>query len=160
MRLMFPRLAVAVAAAAVAAGLSAAQDRTPGQPGAKGGGHDQSYEQCAKACNDCEQICAACSTHCAELVAQGRKEHLRTLRTCQDCATTCAAAAKIVAAKGPFADLICTACADACKRCGDECDKFKDDPMMKRCADECRRCEKACRDMLAHVGKGGAGERK
>ncbi|AWM37090.1 hypothetical protein C1280_08670 [Gemmata obscuriglobus] len=124
-----------------------------GQP--KGTRHDAAFESCAKACNDCEQVCTSCATHCADLLAQGQKDHQKTLATCRDCATTCAAAARIVAAKGPFADLICTACADACKRCGDACDQFKDDPMMKQCADECRRCEKVCRDMPARTGAKG-----
>jgi hypothetical protein len=125
-------------------GYSAAQQ--PADP------HSQAFDKCANACNDCEQICAACVTHCATLVSQGKKEHLETLQTCQDCAAHCRAAADIVARKGPFADLICTACAEACKRCGDACDKHKDDPMMKKCTEECRRCEKECREMLKHVG--------
>jgi hypothetical protein len=94
-----------------------------------------------------------CSAHCAKLLSEGKKEHLMTLQTCQDCATTCSAAATIVARSGPFSDTICTACADACKKCGDECTKMKDDAMMKKCADECRACEKACRDMLKHASK-------
>jgi hypothetical protein len=93
------------------------------------------------------------------LVSQGKKEHLRTAGTCVDCADVCAAAAQIVARKGPFADLICTACADACKRCGDECEKHLNEPMMKQCADECRKCEKACREMLKHVGHTGTGNK-
>jgi len=145
------------------AGVLAAQDRTPGKAdkGSDQGHHDHHYQDCAKACNDCEQICEACATHCAQLAAGGKKDHLRTLQTCRDCAAHCAAAAKITAAQGPFSDLICTACAEACKRCGDECDKFKDDEMMKKCGDECRKCEKACRAMLQHVAKGGKeGEKK
>lgn len=113
--------------------------------------HDDHFMQCAKACDDCARECDACSTHCAKMVADGKKEHLTTLHTCQDCATFCRAASGIAARKGPFAGLMCTACADACKRCGDECEKFKDDPMMKACADECRKCEKACRDMVRHT---------
>jgi hypothetical protein len=132
------------------------QDRpaAPAQPGATGG-HAAAFEQCAKACDDCARVCDQCSAHCAKLLADGKKEHLKTLQTCQDCATICSAASCVVAKGGPFSDLICTACADACKRCGDECDQHKDDPMMKKCADECRRCEKACRDMLQHTGQGG-----
>ncbi len=48
---------------------------------------------------------------------------------------------------------MCTACADTCKMCGEECEKLKDDPMMKECADECRKCEKACREMVKHLEK-------
>jgi hypothetical protein len=125
------------------------------------GHHDDHFMQCAKACDDCARSCDACTTHCAKMVADGKKDHLATLATCQDCATACQAASCVTARKGPFAGLMCTACADACKRCGDECEKFKDDPMMKACADECRKCEKACRDMVRHTaGKDEHGEKK
>jgi hypothetical protein len=114
--------------------------------------HGGAFEECAKACNDCQRSCDMCSSHCAKMVADGKKDHLTTLETCQDCATHCSAAASIVARKGPFSDTICKACAEACKRCGDACEKFNDDSMMKKCADECRKCEKACQEMLKHVG--------
>jgi hypothetical protein len=110
------------------------------------------YEQCAKACSDCQRACDACATHCARLLAEGEKDHLKTLRTCEDCATHCSAAATIVARMGPFSDTICTACAEACKRCGDACAKHQHDPIMKKCAEQCRECETACRDMLKQTG--------
>jgi hypothetical protein len=105
-------------------------------------------DKCAAACSDCQRACDACAHHCGMMLAEGKKEHLTTLQTCQDCATVCAAAACIVARHGPFSDSICKACAEACNRCGKECDKFPNDPMMKKCADACKACEKACRDML------------
>jgi Domain of Unknown Function (DUF326) len=110
------------------------------------------HMECSKACDDCRRVCDACSVHCAKLIAEGHKDHLHTLQTCQDCATHCSAASAITARRGPFADLICTACAEACKRCGDACEKHKHDEIMKKCAAECRKCEKACREMLKHVG--------
>jgi len=106
------------------------------------------YEKCAAACSDCQRACDACAQHCGTLLAEGKKEHLATLQTCQDCATVCAAAACVVARRGPFSDSICKACADACNRCGKECDRFPTDPMMKKCADVCKACEKDCRDMI------------
>jgi len=112
------------------------------------GHHDDHFMACAKACDDCARMCDSCGAHCAKMIADGKKDHLTTLQTCQDCATTCSAASCITARSGPFADLICTACAEACKRCGDACEKHKDDAKMKACADECRKCEKACRDMI------------
>ena len=46
----------------------------------------------------------------------------------------CSAAGCITAKEGPFSDLICTACAGACKRCGDACEKHgANDPLMKQC---------------------------
>lgn len=114
--------------------------------------HFQAIESCAKACSDCQRICDMCATHCAQLVAQGKREHLRTLQTCQDCASFCATAAQIVSRRGPFSDLICRSCADACARCGKECEQLAGDSMMTRCAEECRRCQKECQAMLQHLG--------
>lgn len=113
--------------------------------------HATAFETCAKACDDCKRACDMCAAHCAKLLSDGKKEHLVTLKTCSDCASICAAASCVVSGSGPFSDLICKACEKACKRCGDECAKFKNDPMMTKCAEECRKCEKACQEMLKHV---------
>lgn len=110
--------------------------------------HVVSHDNCAKACSDCQRSCELCSTHCSKMLMEGKKEHMATLETCRDCATVCSAAASIVARKGPFAEMICTSCAEACKQCALECEKHKDDPMMKRCAEQCRACESACKEML------------
>lgn len=117
--------------------------------------HHAMMEECAKACDDCARLCDMCAAHCAKMVAEGKKEHLKTLQTCADCASICSAASCVVARSGPFSDILCSGCADACKRCGDACEQFKDDPMMKRCMDECRKCEKACRDMMKHMAPAG-----
>jgi hypothetical protein len=145
-------LVAALGVAVYGVRLEAQERGQPPRPAA--GGHHQAFEQCAKACNDCQRICDMCATHCAELVAEGRKEHLKTLQTCRDCATFCSSAAEIVARMGPFSDLICQACAEACARCGKACEQFAQDKMMKQCAEECRRCERACREMLKHTGGG------
>jgi len=117
----------------------------------KGHDHHAMFEKCATACNDCQRMCDMCTTHCAKMVAEGKKEHFTSMQTCQDCATHCAAAAAIVARHGPFSDLICKACAEACAKCGKECEKFPDDAHMKKCAAECRKCEQACKEMLTHL---------
>lgn len=113
--------------------------------------HSAAMQACAKACSDCQRQCGTCATHCGRLVSEGKKEHLTTLMTCQDCADFCAAAAQIVSRGGPFAALICESCAEACARCGKECEKFAGDEHMKRCAEECHKCEKACREMVKHM---------
>ena len=105
------------------------------------------FSVCAKACDDCARMCEMCSSHCARLLTEGKKEHQVTLQLCQDCAAVCQAAGRVTAKDGPMSQLICTACADACKRCSDECAKHAGDPMIKQCAEECRKCEKACREM-------------
>ena len=112
--------------------------------------HHAAYEACAKACNECQRVCDACSTHCATLVAEGKKDHLTTLKECQDCATYCSAAAQIVARGGPHSALICESCAKACDQCAKACEKFPDDKHMKACAEECRKCQKECEAMVKH----------
>jgi len=148
MRALFLSLLGLVAATA---GLTTAA-QTGDRPTTGHGSHDAAFESCAKACSDCQRICDMCSTHCAHLLAQGQREHVKTLHTCQDCATHCMAATSIVARRGPFSDTICKACGEACARCGKACEQFSQDEHMRRCAEECRRCEKACRDMIQHVG--------
>ena len=110
------------------------------------------FMKCAQACSSCQHECDSCATHCANILSEGKKEHMATLMSCRDCADFCTAAAQIVARGGPFSALICESCAEACARCGQECEKFPDDEHMKRCAQECRKCEKECREMAKHPG--------
>lgn len=141
-RMRVSGLAGLVALAAVSTLVLAAEDQSADRK--------DSHDRCAKACNDCQRICDACATHCAHMIAKGKKEHLETLQTCRDCASFCAAAAQIVARHGPMATLICQGCAEACERCGQACEKHGDSEMMKRCAEECKRCARECRDMVKH----------
>jgi hypothetical protein len=113
--------------------------------------HSEMMQACAKACSDCQRSCDLCVTHCAHLLAEGKKDHLTTLMTCQDCATVCSAAAQIVARGGPYSVLICECCAKSCEQCATACEKFHDDKHMKACAEECRKCAKACKMMVNHM---------
>jgi hypothetical protein len=123
---------------------SAGQERA----GAK---HSAAFNRCAEECGNCQRACESCAAHCANLLAEGKKEHQATLQSCQDCATLCGAAASVLARRGPFADLLCKVCMEACARCAKECEKFNDDAEMKQCALACRRCEQACRNMPTHL---------
>ena len=117
--------------------------------------HGQPTPECAAECAECQQVCDSCAAHCLMLVADGQKEHQQTLQTCLDCAEICAAADRVVARGGPFSDVICRACAEACARCAAACEKFPDDEHMARCAKECRKCQQACETMLGE-GKNSA----
>jgi len=112
--------------------------------------HHAAYEACAKACSDCQRVCDMCTAHCTTMVADGKKEHLVSLKECQDCATICSAASQIVARGGPHSMLICDICMKACDQCAKACEKFPDDKHMKACAEECRKCQKACEVMVKH----------
>ncbi len=105
------------------------------------------FQDCAKACSECQLVCDGCVTHCASMMNEGKKEHATTLKSCQDCADICTAAARILSRGGPYSKITCQACADICAQCASECEKFPNDPHMVRCAEECRKCEKMCREM-------------
>lgn len=144
---------------ALLAALVVVVTRTPGDPAAAGGkkhagDHAAHMQQCAKACADCMRECDMCARYCADLVAQGKKDHLHTLGTCLDCAEFCASAARIVSRNGPMVNTICEACAKACDVCGAACEKHSGDAHMQRCAKACRDCAAACREMLKHAPAG------
>lgn len=149
----FGALGITAAAALALKATALAEDKpASGKPkAAHPAGHGPNpamMMKCAEACSDCQRECDACSDHCAHMLSEGDKSHYTTLKTCQDCATVCAAAAQMVSRHGPFSILICKACAEACDQCATECEKFKDDEHMARCAEECRKCEKACKQMI------------
>src|SRR5262249_31518115 len=111
-------------------------------------------ESCMKACAACARQCESCFNHCAHLVAQGRKEHLSTLKTCVDCGDVCSLAAKVLARDGALAAPICDGCAKACDACAAACEKHPDDEHMRACAKACRECAKECRAMIRAAGAG------
>ena len=80
-------------------------------------GHAE-MEACLKECGRCAAECEMCFDHCSHMVAEGKKEHLRTLKTCIDCGDFCALAGKIIARHGAFTNLTCEAFAKACDVCG------------------------------------------
>jgi hypothetical protein len=130
----------------------------PGRPPAHGGGHAMhggEHDECARACSDCQRACDSCANHCAQMVMQGAPDHLTTLQSCLDCAEICAAASRIVSRGGPFGEIICKACADACAACGKNCEQFPDDEHMAQCAKVCRECEQECREMVGQAGHAG-----
>lgn len=114
--------------------------------------HDSHFDACAKACADCQLKCHSCHHHCEDLVAAGKKEHVKTMKLCVDCGDICAVAANIVARHGALSATVCEACAKACDECGKACAKFPDDEHMKKCAAECKKCAAACREMIKHAG--------
>ncbi len=124
---------------------------TDPRPAAAKSPKDDIYAPCAKACADCEKKCTACNKHCAGMIRAGMKEHERSYRLSADCRELCASAAKIVARRGPLSVAVCTACAEACEKCGAECGKYPDMTEMKACAVSCDVCAKACRTMIAQL---------
>ena len=112
--------------------------------------------ECVEACSDCAATCSACADAClgeatvAELIA--------CIRLDLDCADICAATGA-VAVRGTgrhevTLGRLLEACAEACRRCGDECAKHAEmHEHCRICAAACRRCEQACRDLKKALGR-------
>ena len=113
--------------------------------------HFALMQECAKVCSDCQRACDLCATHCANLLADGKKEHLACLMNCQDCATCCVACSQVCARGGPQAALMNDCCAKCCDQCAKACEAFPNDSHMKACAEECRKCEKSCKAIFKLV---------
>jgi hypothetical protein len=124
-----------------------AADKEAAPPHAHG-----AFDKCARACAECMLQCDSCFQHCSRLVADGKKDHVPSMQSCNDCGDFCALAAKVVARRGPMAVTTCEGCAKVCDTCGAACEKFPEDAHMKACAKACRDCAKACREMIEHAG--------
>ncbi|HEY6746275.1 MAG TPA: four-helix bundle copper-binding protein [Mycobacteriales bacterium] len=110
---------------------------------------------CIQACVDCAQACTACADACLaeDMVA----ELTKCIRTDLDCADVCEVTGRVLSRHtGYDAELtraILEACVQACRSCGDECERHASmHEHCKVCAEACRRCEQACRAVLQAIG--------
>jgi len=113
--------------------------------------HDKIHEDCLKACSDCAKSCDETFHHCYMMVAQGKREHARSLHLVSDCAGFCSLSACMIAKHSPLMVHSCAACAEACKATVAEVEKF-DSPEMKAAAKALHRCEDSCREMVKAMG--------
>jgi uncharacterized membrane protein len=107
--------------------------------------------RCIEECFACAQSCVACADAC--LREQQVAELTRCIRLNLDCADICETTGRIVTRQTePQPELVRTmveACAAACRRCGEECERHAEHHEHCRvCAEACRRCEQACEDAL------------
>ena len=109
-------------------------------------------EACITACGECAQTCAACADAC--LAEQQVAELRRCIRLNLDCADVCDATGRVLLRQTePDWGLIRSqleACAQACRVCGEECERHAGHHEHCRvCAESCRRCAQACEELLA-----------
>src|SRR4051794_35543670 len=113
--------------------------------------HDKTNEECLKACSDCAKVCDETFHHCYHQVAEGKREHAKSLHLVSDCAGFCSLSACMIARHSPLMIHSCAACAEACKATAAEVEKF-DSKEMKRAASELRNCERSCTAMVKAMG--------
>ena len=111
--------------------------------------------RCIEACTDCSQCCTACADACLseEMVAELRK----CVRTNLDCADVCNATGQVLSRHTGYdaklSKAVLEACAQACRSCGDECERHAQmHEHCRVCAEACRTCEKVCREAISAIG--------
>lgn len=131
-----------------------AQEMIRTHPDTRGNTND-ALIRCIEACYDCAQACTSCADACLG------EEMVKDLRQCirldLDCADLCAMTGALVTRRtGSNEEVIhraLEACALACRRCAEECERHADHHAHCRvCAEACRRCERACQDALRSMG--------
>ncbi|CAL9392730.1 putative cysteine-rich protein YhjQ [Nocardiopsis dassonvillei] len=115
-------------------------------------GVGEKIRACVEACGECAQVCTVCADAC--LGEDERDDLVECVRSDLDCADLCETTYRVLVRRtGNDDDLVkavLDACARACRRCGDECERHAGHHEHCRvCAQVCRRCEEACRDLLA-----------
>ena len=107
---------------------------------------------CIDACFECVQACTACADACLgeEMVAELR----RCITVDLNCGDICEATGRVLSRQTSYDPELTraalTACRDACRRCGEECERHADmHEHCRICAEACRRCEQACDRLLA-----------
>lgn len=111
--------------------------------------------RCIEECLACSATCTSCADAClGEATVQ---ELVRCIRLNLDCADVCAATGRVLTRQTSFeprlARHLLETCAEACRACGEECERHAEHHEHCRvCAEECRRCEQACQDLLSSIG--------
>jgi hypothetical protein len=109
--------------------------------------------RCIEACYDCAQTCTVCADAC--LGEDMVKDLIQCIRLNLDCADVCAATGQIASRRTGTNELtikhMIETCADACRLCGDECERHARMEHCRICAESCRRCEQACREAAGTI---------
>ena len=135
--------------------MSTVSDMLDTYPKDLGGVDREKLVACIEECFRCAQACTACADAC---LSEGMVAELAVcIRTNLDCADVCATTGKVLSRHtGYDANLtraVLTACAAACRACGDECASHAGmHEHCRVCAQACRACEAAYRDLLATLG--------
>lgn len=111
--------------------------------------------RCIETCLECGQACTACAD--ADLAEQTVAHLITCVRLNLDCADMCGTTGRVLSRQtGYDRDLtraVVQACAQACRVCGDECERHAQ--MHEHCrvnAEVCRRCQQVCEEVLAAIG--------
>ncbi len=110
--------------------------------------------RCIDDCFDCAASGISCADAC--LGEDDVRDLVRCIRRCLDCADVCDTAGRVVTRQTEpdfgLIRLALEACVEACRVCGEECERHADRHEHCRiCGATCRRCEQSCNDLLGTI---------
>ncbi len=100
---------------------------------------------CIGRCTECHDMCLDTSSYC--LQQGGKHAHYPHITLLTDCAEICQTSANFMLRGSELHGWVCGVCAEICKQCAEECEKFEADRQMERCAEVCAACTESCRQM-------------
>lgn len=110
--------------------------------------------RCIEECYDCAQICLSCADAClAEPMVLELRQCIRLNLDCSDvCLATGALASRRTGSNEALLRMMIETCAEACRRCGEECQRHAEHHEHCRiCAEACLRCERVCNEAAATI---------
>lgn len=114
----------------------------------------QTLADCVAACYDCAQACTSCADAClGEQDVEMLRRCIALNLMCADvCLATGAVATRLTERSETVLAAQLRACAEACRACGDECEKHAGHmEHCKVCASACRECQQACEGLLRRI---------
>lgn len=107
---------------------------------------DQFFDTCINESYACATACDFCAASC--LSESNVQAMTKCIKLAIDCAEICRLAASYMGRDSDMASIICTACAQVCDTCGEECSHHQ---LLhcQQCAEACRSCATECRRMAA-----------
>lgn len=128
------------------------QEMIATHPSVRGSTND-ALIRCIEACYDCAQTCTVCADAC--LGEDMVKDLVQCIRLNLDCADVCGATGQVASRRSGTNELtikrMIETCAEACRLCGDECEKHARMEHCRICAESCRQCEHACRETASTI---------
>jgi hypothetical protein len=104
----------------------------------------RAMRECIEICSRCHAVCTETLMHCLAVGADhAAADHIGTLL---DCTELCDASRSFMLRGSGLNMELRAACARACDRCADSCERLDiDDHITRNCADVCRLCAHCCR---------------
>ncbi len=101
----------------------------------------------AQECINCYNICSEAVSYCLE--KEGDYSQHNFIQLLLDCMETCKTCAGFLLLGSSFKTRTCEDCAELCKMCAIECEKFIDDEQLLKVAACCRKCASMCQQLTS-----------